>query len=169
MNYLTNYYKNLSEQLQERVNYLHRLLEGGYVPPVDVEARRRQEFENEVMNTPDVNGFKPSEIDDPNAEPTEQERSVAERKFNERKEQLARQVQAEQEAKTPGAKEQLARDKFVQKQAKFAVDSARAVAGVMPVGPLRNAASTVAGEAFKEQLKREVAISKNPVRRETDE
>ncbi len=26
MNYLTNYYKNLSEQLQERVNYLQKLL-----------------------------------------------------------------------------------------------------------------------------------------------
>ena len=26
MNYLTNYYKNLSEQLQDRVNHLHKLL-----------------------------------------------------------------------------------------------------------------------------------------------
>jgi hypothetical protein len=35
MNYLTNYYKNLSEQLQEQVNYLEKLLEaypGGMTP-----------------------------------------------------------------------------------------------------------------------------------------
>ena len=35
MNYLTNYYKNLSEQLQEKVNHLNtliRLSEENYIP-----------------------------------------------------------------------------------------------------------------------------------------
>jgi len=31
MNYLTNYYKNLSEQLQEKINYLEKLLNEGRV------------------------------------------------------------------------------------------------------------------------------------------
>jgi len=33
MNYLTNYYKNLSEQLQEKVNYLERMLKEGFNDP----------------------------------------------------------------------------------------------------------------------------------------
>jgi hypothetical protein len=33
MNYLTNYYKNLSEQLQDRVNHLEKLLKEGFNDP----------------------------------------------------------------------------------------------------------------------------------------
>ena len=39
MNYLTNYYKNLSEQLQERANYLENLLEARIYSPAGIRAR----------------------------------------------------------------------------------------------------------------------------------
>lgn len=60
MNYLTNYYKNLSEQLQERINYLQKQLNEAevYSPGQmasagmnDKRVRRRQEFHNWLINT----------------------------------------------------------------------------------------------------------------------
>ena len=48
MNYLTNYYKNLSEQLQEKVNHLTKLLEASAV--TSREMQRRRELEQAAMN-----------------------------------------------------------------------------------------------------------------------
>ena len=43
MNYLTNYYKNLSEQLQEKVNYLEKMLkEGSNDPKIPHDAASRE-------------------------------------------------------------------------------------------------------------------------------
>ena len=72
MNYLTNYYKNLSEQLQEKVNNLTNLLEAKQGFRTDAEKQYRKEkqlenlptkpiediqkemdFHNEVMGTTD--------------------------------------------------------------------------------------------------------------------
>jgi hypothetical protein len=48
MNYLTNYYKNLSEQLQEKVNNLTKLLEASAT--MSMEMQRRKELEQAAMN-----------------------------------------------------------------------------------------------------------------------
>ena len=48
MNYLTNYYKNLSEQLQERVNHLQKLLESS--DPVDMAPELHGEIVRHVVN-----------------------------------------------------------------------------------------------------------------------
>jgi hypothetical protein len=49
MNYLTNYYKNLSEQLQERVNHLQKLLENSSMNP----KAEREAMETAVASMPD--------------------------------------------------------------------------------------------------------------------
>lgn len=48
MNYLTNYYKNLSEQLQEKVNHLQRLLESS--DPADMAPELHGEIVRHVVN-----------------------------------------------------------------------------------------------------------------------
>jgi hypothetical protein len=62
MNYLTNYYKNLSEQLQERVNHLQKLLESS--EPVDMAPELHSEIvkhvvDQHVKNFPHINSNKP--------------------------------------------------------------------------------------------------------------
>lgn len=51
MNYLTNYYKNLSEQLQEKVNHLTNLLEAKQGFRTDAEKQYRKEKQLENLST----------------------------------------------------------------------------------------------------------------------
>lgn len=51
MNYLTNYYKNLSEQLQEKVNNLTNLLEAKQGFRTDAEKQYRKEKQLENLST----------------------------------------------------------------------------------------------------------------------
>ena len=52
MNYLTNYYKNLSEQLQEKVNFLERQLDEAYVlSPHQKHAGSKTSYNDDVRQT----------------------------------------------------------------------------------------------------------------------
>ena len=52
MNYLTNYYRNLSEQLQERVNYLQFLLNEALEEETDDNKKESMKFgEGEIISS----------------------------------------------------------------------------------------------------------------------
>jgi hypothetical protein len=144
----------------------------GYAQPVDVEAQRRQDFERNAMNTPNRSGYKPSEIDDPNApEPTDQEREVARRKYEERQAQLTNQVQAEEEAKNPGSMARLEQDKAALRSAKA---ERRVLDAVLPQSitkyfpPFDRLAQNRRGELLDDEIDAGVRIDSNPTRRQSD-
>jgi len=139
---------------------------------VDVEAQRRQDFEREAMNTPGRSGYKPSDIDDPNApDPTDKEREVAKRKYEERQAQLTNQVQAEEEMKNPGSMERLEQAKKREDEAKT---QQRLVDALFPsqmtkyFKPLDNFRNSLEGQAVTDQVSAQMDIINNPVHRESD-
>ena len=50
MNYLTNYYKNLSEQLQEKLNALQKLLNEARNSSVDLDADEGDGWDGDITN-----------------------------------------------------------------------------------------------------------------------
>jgi hypothetical protein len=164
MHYLTLYYKNLSEQLQERVNYLSKLINEvtsqetvdntNEYGSIKSEAQRRLDMEREAMGMPD---------------PSEQESDEDFYRHKERKQQrldqIQQQVQAEREREYPEEAEK--RDQYKSdvefgNKAMNALKSIRSGLQSVKLGPLAKPLGPLQANIFADTLSKEVSLNNNP-------